>query len=97
MRITCEILARVFSSHIAGAAEEDKRASAAAFRDVCNRVEKRLRKDRDVAGTLAGEGEGIAKALREIVLAGSLGLSPSASLGDGRRVHAVQRVGHGVS
>lgn len=63
MRITCEVLARVFSSHIAAAEEEDQRTRVAATRSLTNHITERLRKERDLAGTLADEEEAIRKAI----------------------------------
>ncbi|MEJ7606772.1 MAG: GAF domain-containing protein, partial [Bryobacteraceae bacterium] len=55
MRTTCEVLALVFSSHIAAAEEEDKRAHATAVRAWINDIAARFRNVDDVAGTLAEE------------------------------------------
>jgi two-component system, chemotaxis family, sensor kinase Cph1 len=63
LRITCEVLARVFSSHIAAAEEQDKRAQADTLRDLTNHVRTRLR-HHDAATILAEEGERIATANR---------------------------------
>ncbi len=59
MRITCEVLARVFSSHIAAAEERDQRAHRVAVTDLADRIGRQLRKSNDVVGTLTQEAEGI--------------------------------------
>jgi len=53
MRITCEVLARIFSSHIAMAEEEDAHARVAALSALTARIEERMRKDRDVGAALS--------------------------------------------
>ena len=60
IRITCEVLARVFSSHIAMAEEEGARAHVAALSDLTARIEERMRKDRDVVAALSLVGEDLA-------------------------------------
>jgi chemotaxis family two-component system sensor kinase Cph1 len=59
-RITCEVLARVFSSRIAKAEEEDERARATAAHDLAIRIEERMRKDRDVFAALTHTGHDVA-------------------------------------
>src|SRR5580698_2850949 len=59
-RITCEVLARVFSSHIAMAEEEDVRAHVNALLALTARIEERMRKDRDVVAALSAMGQDIA-------------------------------------
>jgi len=58
-RITCEVLARVFSSHIAAAEQKDERARGVALQDLAGRVEAKLRADKDVAATLGEMAEDI--------------------------------------
>jgi two-component system, chemotaxis family, sensor kinase Cph1 len=60
MRITCEVLARVFSSHIAMAEEEGVRARVAALSALAARIEERMRKDRDVVAALSLVGDDVA-------------------------------------
>jgi len=60
MRLTCEVLARVFSSHIAMAEEEGARAHLAALLVLTGRIEERMRKDRDVVAALLVAGDDIA-------------------------------------
>ena len=52
VRITCEVLARVFSSHIAMAEEEGARAHVTALLALTARIEERMRRDRDVVAAL---------------------------------------------
>ena len=60
IRITCEVLASVFSSHISAAEEQEQRIHVTALRDLKSRhVEARLRQDGDVAGTLTEMGQEI--------------------------------------
>jgi two-component system, chemotaxis family, sensor kinase Cph1 len=84
MRITYEVLARVFSSHIAMAEEEDARAHLTALLALTARIEERMRKDRDVVAALSLMGDDVATVIGaqgcafiirgEIVL---LGITPS--------------------
>jgi chemotaxis family two-component system sensor kinase Cph1 len=60
MRITCQVLARVFSSYIAMAEEEGVRARVTAVSALTARVEERMRKDRDVVAALSAMGQDIA-------------------------------------
>jgi two-component system, chemotaxis family, sensor kinase Cph1 len=60
IRVTCEVLARVFSSHIAKAEDEDGRARATAAHKLTSRIEERMRKDRDVIAALSHCGDEIA-------------------------------------
>lgn len=60
MRITCEVLARVFSSHLAMAEEEGTRAHVAALLALTARIEERMRKDRDVVAALSLVGDDVA-------------------------------------
>jgi chemotaxis family two-component system sensor kinase Cph1 len=62
-RITCEVLARVFSSHIAAAEETDGRAQAAEFEELRGRIEARLTADRDAGATLSRMAAAILAAL----------------------------------
>ena len=71
-RITCEVLARVFSSSIAAAEEEDTRVHASAAREATERVATRLRKDQDFAGTVKDQGEELQSAMRASGMAFSL-------------------------
>jgi chemotaxis family two-component system sensor kinase Cph1 len=84
IRITCEVLARVFSSHIAMAEEEGARAHVTALSALTARIEERMRKDRDVVAALSLAGDDVATVIGavgcafiirgEIVL---LGITPS--------------------
>ena len=60
MRITCELLARVFASHIAKAEQESDRAHVAALIALTGRIEARMRKDRDVVAALSLVGDDVA-------------------------------------
>jgi chemotaxis family two-component system sensor kinase Cph1 len=60
VRIICEVLARVFSSHIAMAEEADDRAHVAVLLALTARIEERMRKDRDVVAALSLVGDDIA-------------------------------------
>ena len=60
VRITCEVLARVFSSHIAMAEEEGARAHVTALLAVTARIEERMRRDRDVVAALSLVGDDVA-------------------------------------
>ena len=60
IRITCEVLARVFSSRIASAEEEDSRAHVTALLALTGRLEERMRKDRDVIAALSLMGDDVA-------------------------------------
>jgi chemotaxis family two-component system sensor kinase Cph1 len=59
-RITCEVLAGVFSSHIAMAEEEDAHAHVTALLAVTARIEERMRNDRDVVAALSVAGDDVA-------------------------------------
>jgi chemotaxis family two-component system sensor kinase Cph1 len=63
IRITCEVLARVFSSHISGAEERDQRVHSTELRDLCLRLEARLRETGDVTGTLTEMGSALGSAV----------------------------------
>lgn len=63
-RITCEVLARVFSSSIGAAEDEDERLRADALRDLSQSIGVQLRQHSDVLGTLNGQGEYIVSAMR---------------------------------
>ena len=63
IRITCEVLSRVFSSHIAMAEEEGDRAQATALLALTTRIEERIRKDRDVAAALTWVADDVAAAI----------------------------------
>ena len=91
MRITCEVLARVFSSHIAAAQERDEQAHASGLFELSGRIEARLRADREVDATLGEMGkdmlialgaEGCAFSIRGKVV--SLGTTP-----DSKQVEAL--------
>jgi len=60
IRITCEVLARVFSSHIAMAEQEGDRAHVTALLALTARIEERMRKDRDVVAALSLAGDSVA-------------------------------------
>jgi two-component system, chemotaxis family, sensor kinase Cph1 len=64
LRITCEVLARAFSTSIAAAEDQDKRFRAAAVQELTQSISSRLRNDRDVAGTLNNQGGYIRAAMR---------------------------------
>ena len=86
IRVTCEALARIFSSRIAKAEEEDERARRTAAHNLTIRIEEKMRKDRNVIAALTHAGldvatvigaQGCAFIIRgEIVL---LGITPSRS------------------
>jgi chemotaxis family two-component system sensor kinase Cph1 len=60
VRITCEVLARVFSSHIAKAEEEGARAHVTTLLALTTRIEERMRKDHDVVAALSLVGDDVA-------------------------------------
>lgn len=60
LRISCEVLARVFSAHIAAAEEEEKRRHAGAIIEFREQLSDRLRAKLDVRKTLLDEGEQLA-------------------------------------
>jgi chemotaxis family two-component system sensor kinase Cph1 len=60
MRITCEVLARVFSSHIAMAEEGGARAQVTALLELTGRIEEKMRKDRDIVAALSVAGDSVA-------------------------------------
>ncbi len=60
VRIICEVLARVFSSHIATAEEEGTRARVMTLLAVTARIEERMRRDRDVIAALSLAGDDVA-------------------------------------
>jgi two-component system, chemotaxis family, sensor kinase Cph1 len=62
-RMTCEVLARVFSSHIAAAEETDGHAQASALEDLRGCIEARLTADHDAGATLSGMAPRILSAL----------------------------------
>ncbi len=64
VRIACEVLARVFSSSIAAAEDEDERLRVASVRDLTQSISASLRKDKNVAGALDRQGEYIRSAMR---------------------------------
>jgi chemotaxis family two-component system sensor kinase Cph1 len=64
VRVTCEVLARVFSSSIAAAEEEDKRFRVSAVLNLIQSISDRLRSSQDLAGTLHEQGEHIKSAMR---------------------------------
>ena len=64
IRITCEVLARVFSSHIAAAEEEDKRSRGEDVRGLINQISARLRDRHGVVTVLNEEGDLIMAAAR---------------------------------
>ena len=51
-RITCDVLARVFSSHIAAAEQRDEQSYANALEELTENIEQQLRSGHDVAATL---------------------------------------------
>ncbi len=63
VRLPCEVLARVFSSHIAAAEAEEERAYTAALQELNNRMQERLRRLRDAVAALAEGNEDIARAI----------------------------------
>jgi chemotaxis family two-component system sensor kinase Cph1 len=63
IRITCEVLARVFSSHVGGAEERDERVHSTELRDLYLRLEARLRETGDVTGTLTELGGAVSSAI----------------------------------
>ena len=63
MRMTCEVLARVFSSHIAAAEEKDGQVRARDLSELTGRFEASLRGDREVVSTLRAMGEDMMTAL----------------------------------
>ena len=60
VRITCEVLARVFSSHIATAEAEGARAKVTVLLALTARIEERMRRDRDVVAALSLAGDNVA-------------------------------------
>lgn len=64
VRVACEVLARVFSTRIAAAEEEDRRTNAAGLRQYGRALEARLRQEHDASGTLTREGDRLLTAIR---------------------------------
>jgi chemotaxis family two-component system sensor kinase Cph1 len=62
IRISCEVLARVFSAHIAAAQEEDKRRHESVIVEFRDQLSERLRAQPDVSKTLL-EGERLASVI----------------------------------
>ena len=67
VRLPCEVLARVFSSHIAAAEAEDQRASAIALQELNIRMQERMRRLRNAVSALT---EGNTDILRAIAAQG---------------------------
>ena len=63
IRISCEVLARVFSAHIAAAQEENKRRHAASSIEFREQLSDRIRARPDVAKTLLAEGDRLASVI----------------------------------
>ena len=63
VRLSCEILARVFSAHIATAEEEETRRGAASLRESADRLAERLRAAIHVKSALVEEGVQLAGAI----------------------------------
>jgi chemotaxis family two-component system sensor kinase Cph1 len=63
LRISCEVLARVFSAHIAAAEEEDKRRRAGTSIEFREQLSDRIRARPDVAKTLLEEGDRLASVI----------------------------------
>ncbi len=63
-RITCEVLARVFSCSIAAAEDEDDRFRSAAVSGLTQQITGLLRNDRDIAGALNHHAAQINSAMR---------------------------------
>jgi chemotaxis family two-component system sensor kinase Cph1 len=64
VRVTCEVMARIFSSSIAAAEEKDKHFRATAVLELAQSISVRLRSERDVTGTLREQSEYIKSAMR---------------------------------
>ena len=64
LRITCEVLARMFSFSIAAAEEEDQRSRLTAMREVIEHITTRLRQDRDIAASLTNQSAQIQSVMR---------------------------------
>jgi two-component system, chemotaxis family, sensor kinase Cph1 len=64
VRITCEVLARIFSCGIAAAEDEDERLRVAEVRDLSHSISANLGKGKNVAGQLDIQGEAIRSAMR---------------------------------
>ena len=83
-RITCELLARIFSSHIAAAEENDERERVTSLSDLTRGIEALLTKNRPASGILGEVSEMIAAAIGAHGCAfyirgnfGSAGVAPS--------------------
>lgn len=63
VRLPCEVLARVFSSHIAAAEAEGQRASATALQELNQRMQERMRRLRNAVSALSEGNDDIIRAI----------------------------------
>jgi chemotaxis family two-component system sensor kinase Cph1 len=91
-RISCEVLARVFSNHIAASEEEDLSSHAKLLREVLGDLERRLQGEAQVRATLGEEGERIASEIGAYGFAICLAGEAPLTIGGAPGIQEVERL-----